>query len=307
MPDAMIVLPRTATEEDAHEVLLDTLERRAEQAMWLAEELRSCGAQPSMDAMRLARALRRSARIVLRALELDDDVSSDDATTLLGALQLQVDEAERMVLAADIRLAVDDASFARVEQSATAIGQLATVGFAACVAAQPDVAAFVAVEREAPVPCMHALQRVAAEGYLRGCAEPVPPWLSSMLGRTLGELLEQYRNEPDRSELIVSPFMRAAVAACGQVADRWWNEASIPVGERHGISRTETIDAVLATLELQRERLGTLPDLAPTFDAGFAYGLIEPLLDEHAIAQDFHPPRAMHAAHWFDLLITSPC
>ena len=308
MPDAMICLPRTTTDEDAHEVVLDTLEVRAGQAMWIADELRLAGAEPAVDAMRLARTLRRDARIVLRTLELDDDVlSHSDAMALLGALQLQLDEAERMVLAADIRLAVDERTFERVEPSATAIGQLATVAFADCFAMQADVAAFVAVEREAPVPIMHALHRVAADGYLRGRAEQVPAWLSSMLGHALGELLEVCRTEPQPTNLILSPFMRAAVDACAAVADRWRTETPMARGERHAEARRRSVDATLATLELQRERLDRDPDLAPTFDAGFAYGLIEPLLEEHARAQDFTPPRQMHAAHWFDLLMASPC
>jgi hypothetical protein len=308
MPDAMIVLPRTSSDEEAHEVLLDALEERAEQALYLADELRAAPGVPNIEGSRLGRALRRQARMIERIIELEDEaIGSEELTTLLGAIQLGVDEAERMVLAADIRLAVDTSTFRQIEQSATAIGQLAMVGFAGYVGEVTDIAEFIAIEREAPVPLMHALQRVIAEGYVRGRRhDPVPTWLSSELGRTLGEFLEGYTFEDGRPVTMISPFIRVAAVACDRVAERWWQEVAQERGEAYAESRMSTLDATSETLELQRTRLSSLPNLGRYYDAGHAYALIEPLLEEHAHSQDFAPPRTMHAAHWFDLLMQSP-
>jgi hypothetical protein len=94
--------------------------------------------------------------------------------------------------------------------------------------------------------------------------------------------------------------------ACDVIAERWQDEQSEPTGAAFYSARNRCVEATLETIELQRTRLASLPDLDRSFAAGHAYALIEPLLEEHARSQDFAPPRTMHAAHWFDLLMQSP-
>jgi hypothetical protein len=150
---------------------------------------------------------------------------------------------------------------------------------------------------------MHALQRVICDGYLhaRGSTQR-PAWLRSELARSLGVHLDGV-DARERRPVLVSPFVTVTSRAVLDVDRRWKGSVPTRVTEQLARARTASVDAVEASLALQQDRLGVLPDLATWFDIGHSYGMIEPLIDELAYAQDVEPPRTASAPLWFDLLM----
>ncbi|MCW2926817.1 MAG: hypothetical protein JWM86_785 [Thermoleophilia bacterium] len=303
MPDAMILMPRTETDDELLDAMLALLRDRCTEAADLTWRLREEFRVDRDLRLELARTIDEAMAAIDAALD-DHELTIDQAAAALGVTEPLVAEADRMLAAADLKVALDPCTFDEVARSATAIMALAGVGWLEFIPGC-DLHFVQFVNARSPTTLMQGLYRIVAAGYLQGRVAERTRHMERELATELGTRLRRCRTERSWHDEVISPFVSVARHVCEAMSLQWSLDQGPAALEAHARTRRGAVAEAAGSLRTQRDALGRLPDLAAFYDVGHGYGLIETLLEELADEADVQLPRNAKAPYWFDLLMDS--